>query len=50
MARTMFCPAFFEIILNDNINPIEIFMGYYYIYQEFIMSYITRMKGKEMSD
>lgn len=40
----------FEIILNDNINPVEILMGYYYIYQEFIMSYIIRMKGKEMSE
>lgn len=25
-------------------------MGYYCLYQEFIMSYIIRMKGKEMSD
>lgn len=25
-------------------------MGYSYIYQEFIMSYIIRMKDKEMSD
>lgn len=50
MARIMFCPAFFEVILNDNINSIEILMWYYYICQEFIMSYIIRMKGKEMSD
>lgn len=40
----------FEIILNDNINPVEILMGYYYIYQEFIISYIIRMKDKEMSE
>jgi len=50
MARLTFCPAFFEIILNDNINPIEILMEYYSMYQELIMSYILRMKGKEMSD
>lgn len=46
----MFCTAFFEIILNNNINLIEILMGYYYIYQEFIMPYFIRMKGREMSD
>lgn len=46
----MFCPAFFEIIFNNNINLIEILMGYYYIYQEFIMPYFIRMKGREMSD
>lgn len=40
----------FEIILNDNINPVEILLGYYSIYHEFIMSYIIRMKGKEMSE
>lgn len=27
MARITFCPAFFEITLNDNINPIVILMG-----------------------
>lgn len=46
----MFCTAFFEIIFNNNINLIEILMGYYYIYQEFIMPYFIRMKGREMSD
>lgn len=50
MARITFCPAFFVIIFNNNINLTEILIGYYYIYQEFIMSYFIRMKGREMSD